>query len=55
MAVALGVSMLEVDRRVLRGEIETCAISDRNNVLYRSPDAEPCQPDPKPADEVQYA
>jgi DNA invertase Pin-like site-specific DNA recombinase len=56
IAAQLGVSMLEVDRRALRGEIETCAISDRNNLMYRAPAAAPeSLPEPTSADEVQYA
>jgi len=57
-ATALGVSMLEIKRRVRRGEIETCAISDRNNVLYRCSAAPPPVNNPRERDsgeEVQYA
>jgi len=53
-AATLGVSMREVKRQAARGAIETCAVSDRNDLVYSCPDGSPNQRDGDSTDEVQY-
>lgn len=59
LAVALGVSILEIERRVRRGEIETCPVSDRNDLLYRcrarAPEHDTHAAERLSGTEVQYA
>jgi DNA invertase Pin-like site-specific DNA recombinase len=52
-AATLGVSMLEVKRQAASGSIETCAVSDRNDLMYRCSRAVQAGDDRVSADEVQ--
>ncbi len=52
---ALGVSMLEIKRQAAKGMIETRAISDLNNLVYRCPGEGTNRHDRVSADEVQCA
>ena len=52
-AATLGVSMLEVKRQAARGSIETCAVSDRNDLVYRCSSAAQEHHDRDSVDEVQ--
>jgi hypothetical protein len=55
MAQTLRVSMLEVERRAERGELETCRVTDHHHMMYRCRNDDRSSPNPVSADEVQYA